>query len=123
MGDEQKDIQALKLQTLEKELEKLGLELKEFKKEHRNDSKILNDKIQVVEDKYNKLELLIAEIKRDISYSTAQLSDIKELTNQQIKEQRDFQNKAFIYLLITLCTGLLFLLGVNVADIPKLFGL
>lgn len=115
------DTQEIKLKNLEDELERLGQELKEFKEKHYRENAELNKKLEEVENKYSKLEVLIAEIKRDINYSATEIKDIKDLTNIQLKEQRAFQNKAFIYVLITLCTALLFLLGAKIGDIAQLF--
>ncbi|KXZ39490.1 hypothetical protein SAMN05661008_00324 [Alkalithermobacter thermoalcaliphilus JW-YL-7 = DSM 7308] len=112
--------QETKLQELEKELQKLGKELTKLKEEYKEDNKELKSRMKEVEDKYFKLELLIAEIKQDIRYSNIQMEDIKNITNTQLKEQRAFYNKAYLYVIITICSALLILIGANPEIITKI---
>lgn len=110
-----------KLKALESELLKLGEELKKLKTEYREENKEIKGRVKEVEDKYFKLELLIAEIKQDIRYSSAQIADIKNLTNTQIDEQRAFFNKAYLYVIITICSAVLILIGANPEIISQIF--
>jgi len=121
MENKEQDIQEIKLKNLEEQLEELGKALEDFKQKHSKENEELNNRVREMEEKYNGLEIILAEIKKDINHSSTEIKDIKDLSNTQLAEQRQFFNKTFKYLLITVCLVVFILLGVKVADVMQLF--
>lgn len=130
------------VKALEKEIELLKEQVKEMKTSNKEEIGKINNRISDLEAKHGELKLMTTELRQDIRYMNKTLEtlvqEVKGIGSEIIRinavEDKEEQtqnnllqtilgnsNRVTLIVVLTVCSSLLFVLGMKMKDILKIF--